>query len=65
MKTRDYNFEGVAKYNYRLVSFGYTEMIIISPSLAGYDPQVYKLDNYSIKQAMQNYHNYIMNKKNK
>lgn len=63
MKTREYNFDGIAKFNYRIVSFGYTEMIIISPSLAGYDPMVYKLDNYCIKQAMQKYYEYIENKK--
>lgn len=58
-KTKTYNYEGIAEYNYKIVSFGYTELIIISLSYDGSYVQVYKLDNYSIKHAMTNYHNFI------
>lgn len=60
-KTRDYNYCGKT-YNYKIVPFGYTEIIIISYSYAGTYVQAYKLDTLSIQQAMQQYHEFLKTK---
>jgi hypothetical protein len=61
-KTKVFNYAG-EEYNYKIVSFGYTELLIICQSLAGTYAQVYRLDIYSIHQAMDNYRNYLQTKK--
>lgn len=60
-KTKTFNYEG-KEYNYRVVSFGYTELIIISMSYDGTYVQVYNLANLPIKQAMKNYKEHLKEK---